>query len=127
MTGFLLVLLLFKVYSVVSEWVQSDSLPLFVIPMAFVLFVLFGGGGKEEYTHIISRCVFISIPKRFLFCFRLASMQSISSLCTTPGWGLNEAKPLDWRSLLFLTRFDSLPDSPSVTRVYECRFIALPC
>lgn len=41
MTGFLLVLLLFKVYSVVSEWVQSDSPLLFVILMAFFPFGLF--------------------------------------------------------------------------------------
>lgn len=39
MTGFLLALRLFKVYSVVSEWLQSDSLPLFVIPDSFFLFV----------------------------------------------------------------------------------------
>lgn len=39
MTGFLLVLRLFKVYSVVSEWVRSDSPPLFVIPDSFSLYI----------------------------------------------------------------------------------------
>lgn len=61
MTGFLLVLLLFKVYSVVSEWVQSDSLPLFVIPMAFGLFVLFG---KKKNIHILYPGVFLSVYRK---------------------------------------------------------------
>lgn len=60
-----MVLLLFKVYSVVSEWVQSVSLPLFVIPMAFVLFVLFGGKGEgKRNIHILYPGVFLSVYRK---------------------------------------------------------------